>query len=205
MSEKNLSRYMEIAIDISKRIKRRELKEGQKLRGRSLSSSDYNVSSETMRKTFNLLQEYGVIEVKEKSGAIILSRDNAIEFLDTFSSKKKFMSDLEKIYDLQQENAQVEHKIKSAIKKLESYAPLIHSDFPIDYVTVQLHDGFSCIGQRVQDVPFNAVSGCTLFGIISRQAVHSTIDPEYRFVSGDTLYFSGNTESTQKLLDFIKK
>ncbi len=65
-SSEHISRYEEIAYLIAKRIVSGNIKENDKLKGRSLISSEYNVSSETVRKAMQLLSNYNVVTVKEK-------------------------------------------------------------------------------------------------------------------------------------------
>ncbi|MDY0372402.1 MAG: GntR family transcriptional regulator, partial [Sphaerochaetaceae bacterium] len=49
--------YARIALDIANRIENGELLEGKRLSGRSLMSSEYGVSPETIRRAFSLLEE----------------------------------------------------------------------------------------------------------------------------------------------------
>lgn len=67
---------------LARRADRRgELREGEKLSGRSKLSPEYNVSPETVRRALRLLADMKVVEVKEQSGVYILSADNARRYL----------------------------------------------------------------------------------------------------------------------------
>lgn len=79
--------YTRIAISLAERIASGQLKEGDKLSGRSKLSPEYNVSPETIRRTLRLLADMKVVEVKEQSGVYVLSADNARRYLHNFADQ----------------------------------------------------------------------------------------------------------------------
>ncbi|HPJ76117.1 MAG TPA: GntR family transcriptional regulator, partial [Clostridia bacterium] len=60
--------YQMIARDIAKRITDNEWTENQMISGRSLLSSEYKVSPETIRRALALLVDMKVVYVKKNSG-----------------------------------------------------------------------------------------------------------------------------------------
>ena len=80
MDAEPLPQYVRIAMDIASRVAAGELEEHQKVSGRSVIASEYNVSPETARKAVRLLADMKVVEVLEKKGIYILSADNAKDF-----------------------------------------------------------------------------------------------------------------------------
>ena len=76
------AQYKEIAADIAKRILSGEFSVGDRLYGRSLMSSEYSVSPETIRRAFRLLADMKVLEVRPQSGARVISVDSARHYLD---------------------------------------------------------------------------------------------------------------------------
>ena len=81
MENESLTHYMRVAVSLAERIAAGELREGEKLSGRSKLSPEYNVSPETVRRALRLLTDMKVVEVKEQSGVYILSADNARRYL----------------------------------------------------------------------------------------------------------------------------
>ena len=71
------SQYLQIALDLARRIAKGELPEGSRVYGRSVMASEYNVSPETIRRALRLLSDMKVVEVKPKSGVVVLSADSA--------------------------------------------------------------------------------------------------------------------------------
>ena len=68
MDNDGLTQYTRIAISLAERIASGQLKEGDKISGRSKLSPEYNVSPETIRRALRLLADMKVVEVKEQSG-----------------------------------------------------------------------------------------------------------------------------------------
>lgn len=205
MANGTFPKHVEIAVDIAEKIKQRELKVGAKLRGRSLVSSDYSVSSETIRKAFNLLQKYDVIEVKEKSGAFIMSRENAVAFLNNHRKKNNLEKEINTMRELYVKHREIEHQIKASLKKIEAFVKTTHEKLPIEYFTIQVHENFECVGKAIKDMDFHEQTGATLFGIVSDNGTISTLDPSYVLQTDDILYFSGNNDSVNKIIKLIKK
>ena len=87
MDNEGLTQYTRIAISLAERIASGQLKEGDKLSGRSKLSPEYNVSPETIRRTLRLLADMKVVEVKEQSGVYVLSADNARRYLHNFADQ----------------------------------------------------------------------------------------------------------------------
>ena len=62
MDNDGLTQYMRIAISVAERIAAGELREGEKISGRSKLSSEYEVSPETVRRAIQLLSDMRVVE-----------------------------------------------------------------------------------------------------------------------------------------------
>jgi K+/H+ antiporter YhaU regulatory subunit KhtT len=198
-------RYVDIAIDIASKIKKRTLKEGDKLRGRSIASADYNVSAETIRKSFNLLQENKIIEVKEKSGAHVVSRNNAIVFLNNYRHIDRIQESISNMEQLMKDQKSLSVSIQKQMKVTKSQLLNVRQEIPIEFVTFQLHTGFDIIGKSIKEVDIYGNTGATLFGIVTKQGVISNVDPAYIFQESDILYLSCGEEKTTILYQFLKK
>ncbi len=85
-----IPRYLKIAVDIAARIASGEILEGEKLKGRSVLSTEYNVSPETIRRAMSVLSDKKVVEVFLGSGIIVYSREKAVEFVRSFKTTKVY-------------------------------------------------------------------------------------------------------------------
>ena len=103
MDNDGLTQYMRIAISVAERIAAGELREGEKISGRSKLSSEYEVSPETVRRAIQLLSDMRVVAVKEQSGVCVLSADNAKRYLQNFENRADLMSKRRKLRELIEE------------------------------------------------------------------------------------------------------
>jgi K+/H+ antiporter YhaU regulatory subunit KhtT len=71
-------------------------------------------------------------------------------------------------------------------------------------VTVQVHSNYTCCGKRISEMDFFNQTGATLFGITQQSTTLSYVDPNYMLQDGDILYFSGEKENTDKIIEYIK-
>ena len=100
MDNDGLTQYTRIAISLAERIASGQLKEGDKISGRSKLSPEYNVSPETIRRALRLLADMKVVEVKEQSGVYVLSADNARRYLRNFEEKTDMRSKQQQLKQL---------------------------------------------------------------------------------------------------------
>lgn len=205
MSDRNkLSRHYQIAIDIARKIKKRELEEGKKLSGRSIAATEYETSTETVRKAFSLLKQYNVIQIKEKSGAIVLSREASVIFLEIFKTESNLKNSLTKLDTLFNKKNDVEKEIRNTIKNLKIQAGKVKFEIPIDYFLLRIHEGFYAIGRTIEDLDINRNTGGTVFGIVSNNKTISNVNSGYIIQEEDVLYISGDYDVSTKTINFIK-
>lgn len=203
--EKKLPRYIDIAIDIATKIKKREIKEGMKLKGRSLAAAQYNVSTETMRKAFILLANQGIVEVKEKSGVFVISRTKAVHFLNHYKQEYRVKNELSTINDLIKQKKDIDLKINKSLKSLSLATKRKEVEFPIEYFSIQVHNDFDCCNKTVESLDFFNLTGATLFGIVSGDKTYSHVNPYYIIKDKDILYFSGEKNNLDEVLTIVKK
>ena len=99
------SQYLQIALDLARRIAKGELPEGSRIYGRSVMASEYNVSPETIRRALRLLADMKVVEVKPQSGAIVLSADSARRYIANFEENSDVHALRQQLKDLMAEYA----------------------------------------------------------------------------------------------------
>ena len=98
--------YVRIAQDIAHRIANGDIKEGKKLSGRSIMSSEYGVSPETIRRSFSLLEELNVVSVHQNSGVVVNSAKYATQYVERHmsrDSRRELLKRMHKIYETQKE------------------------------------------------------------------------------------------------------
>lgn len=203
--KKKIPKYISIALDIADRIKKRDIKEGQKLKGRSLAAAEYNVSAETMRKAFSLLADKEIIIIREKSGSIVLSRQKAIEFKNSFKEFFKVTDELQVIQDIIFQNKENYKKLAKSIKFIEASMTSQTTKLPFEHISVQVHSEYDVCGKTLEEVDYFKPTMANLFGIVSNKVPITKLNCDYRIRNEDILYFTGENDSLKKLIDVIKK
>ena len=79
-----IPRYLTIAVDIATRIASGSILEGEKLKGRSILSTEYNVSPETIRRSMSLLSDKKVVRINASSGTINTYQRIRYRFIKNF-------------------------------------------------------------------------------------------------------------------------
>ena len=155
MDNEGLTQYTRIAISLAERIASGQLKEGDKLSGRSKLSPEYNVSPETIRRTLRLLADMKVVEVKEQSGVYVLSADNARRYLHNFADQTDIRGKQQQLKELlvRQEhlNRQMAALCRDILDEtsqtpdaLPNYYCRIPDDWPHSGTTVAVLAGYRC-------------------------------------------------------------
>ncbi len=201
-TNEHISRYEEIAYLIAKRIVSGDIKENDKLRGRSLLSSEYNVSSETVRKAVQLLSNYSVVSVKERSGIYVSSMIHAKEYIRHFEhhrSNKNIVSEtkhlLEQSFKI---NQQLEKKFKQIVNTYEKDV------FPFQYFTIDIPESSNVIGKTLSSLNFYNQTGGMIFAIEHEGILSQVPSPKTVIDHGMTLYILGDKNVKSKSIQFLK-
>ncbi|KNF07079.1 putative regulatory protein [Gottschalkia purinilytica] len=189
-----LSKYEKIALDIAYSIYNEELKEGEKVKGRSTLSGKYNVSPETIRRAIKLLSDMGVVEVSEKSGIYIKSKDKAGEYIKKYQSKNNVMTLKKNIEDLIKEKQDIDKKIMDNLNLLIEYSIHLKSIGSICPFQIELKAGSHLIGKSISEVQFWQQTGATIIGVHRGEEVMLSPGPDVKFEEGDSVLFIGNNK-----------
>lgn len=202
--EKSIPKHYEIAIDLAQKIKHKQILEGAKLRGRSLSATEYNTSSETIRKAFKLLSDHGVVQVQEKVGVFVISREASISFLHEIKVNDTFKTSIQKLDDLILERARIDKDIKQAVRNIKSKANRVKDELPVEYFVVLIEKTDFANKKTIEELDIFNQTQATLFGVQMQNGVMSTIDRTYVLHENDVLYLSGDFDCSIKTVDLLK-
>jgi K+/H+ antiporter YhaU regulatory subunit KhtT len=113
-----LSNYEKIAFDIASRIVSGDLSVGSKISGRTKISSEYNVSSETIRKALKLLESAFVVHIHPHSGVIIEDSHHAMNYINQRKAFLSVESLKDELHDLLKAKKELDEKIESKMGEL---------------------------------------------------------------------------------------
>ncbi len=204
MDVESFPQYLRIALDIASKIAAGELKEQQKITGRSLLSSQYSVSPETVRKALRLLADIKAVEVREKSGFTILSADNARRFLESFQNRHEQQALREKLQGLLNQQAALSREMSEVcLQFLQSQHQPLPAEKRLPNYEVTVSPDSDKIGRSIGSLQFWQATGATIIAIRRNQNTIVSPGPFAELYDGDVVVFVGTPESASAVTHYL--
>ena len=192
------SQYLQIALDLARRIAKGELPEGSRIYGRSVMASEYNVSPETIRRALRLLADMKVVEVKPQSGAIVLSADSARRYIANFEENSDVHALRQQLKDLMAEYADLSRRLSETVAALvKSRDTFAAAEEPLPNYEVPVPKDSSLIGKSLGALKFWQSTGATVVAIRWSQTVILSPGPYAELYAGDVLVLVGNSSAAE--------
>ena len=199
--EKADARYLAIAYQIAKRISSGELQEGLRLSGRTLLSSQYQVSSETIRKAIKVLETYGVVESKERSGIMVLSAKAAEAYMHRYITQKEDRRLIKDAEEALKELSHAESKAQHLMRKLISVTRT--GFFPFDFFTFDVRDDDAFVGKTLQVLDLKKATGALVIGYEKAGLFYQNPDASLVIEPQMTLYLLGDLTVQKRTEEFL--
>ena len=188
--------YLRIALDLAEKIAAGELEERQRLSGRSLLASEYAVSPETVRKALRLLANMKVVEVREKSGVVVLSRDNARRYLELLRSRQDELERYARFRDLYERYSELGREMMEAGSQLMTAR--LHptrSQWALPQYELRVPEGSGAAGKSLRELRFWQGTGATIVAIRRSQETIVSPGPDAELYAGDMVLFVGGPDA----------
>ena len=200
-----IPQYMRIAMDLSSRVASGEIQEGRKISGRSMLSSQYHVSPETVRKAMGLLDDMKVVEIKEKSGVTILSAENARLFLAKFDTQREQQSLRERLQALAEQQQALSRELTEVCSKLllAQTTPL-PAEKRLPNYEIEVPADSDKVGRSIGSLHFWQATGATIIAIRRRQNTILSPGPYAELLAGDIVVFVGAAEAARAVELFLR-
>ncbi len=199
--EKADARYLSIAYQIAKRIVSGELTEGRRLSGRTLLSSEYQVSSETIRKAIKVLETYGVVESKERSGIVILSQKEAESYMNRYVTQKEDRRLIKDTEEALKDLSHAESKAQHLARKLISVTRT--GFFPFDFFTLDVHETNPHVGKTLQELDLKRQTGSLVIGYEKAGLFYQNPEATLAIEAAMTLYLLGDLTVQKKTEEYL--
>lgn len=197
--------YQKIAIDLANRIVGGDFSVGDKLHGRSLLSSQYNVSPETIRRAIAILSDMEIVEVTKGSGIRIKSVDNCIRFIDKFKDIDSMMSLRKEIENLRESRAEIERKIDNVVNELVDYSSRFSKSNPFTPFEFEIYDNLEVVGKSISETKFWQNTGATIISIRRDGKLILSPGPYAVFKENDTIIAIGDESTYYRVRKFLYK
>ena len=206
MYENNVtSRYQEIALDIANGIYKEDIKEGDKLHGRSTLAGKYNVSPETVRRAIKLLEDVGVVRSHRGSGITILSKDSAFKYINKFKNIESVASHKATLLAQIKKKMELENEILATIDKIIDYTSRFSNTTSITPLEIEVTEKCSFIGKSIGGVSFWQHTGGTIIGIKRDNETILSPGPYATFELGDILLVIGEEKVYNAVKIFLEE
>lgn len=198
-----LARYLKIAVALAGRIASGEIPEGGKLKGRSVLSSEYNVSPETIRRAMFILSDKDVVAISAGSGINVLSREKAMEFIKSFKDDESFSEINVTLKQLFEKRKALEEEISATTKKVIDMYKYMRTDL-ISPVEISIPSDSDIIGKSIGDLQVWHNTGATIIGIIHGKEIMISPGPYYEFAPDDNVLIVGDENVIKRFNMFVR-
>ncbi|MGT2771301.1 GntR family transcriptional regulator [Streptococcus marimammalium] len=196
------SRYQKVAIGIAQRIAEGKFSVGEKIKSRSTIATTFNVSPETARKAINVLVDLDILEVRQGSGAIVVSKENAIAYVKQFNIRNSLKSlghDIQSHLKLQKKEMD---RLSGLVQNFLDQSSLIKKEFPFEPYELTIGE-FSHQGKSLQQLNIWQQTGATVIAIKKQGNFILSPDPLTILNKGDQIFFVGNDLSSFRMQHFF--
>ena len=201
MDNEGLTQYTRIAISLAERIASGQLKEGDKLSGRSKLSPEYNVSPETIRRTLRLLADMKVVEVKEPSGVYVLSADNARRYLHNFADQTDIRGKQQQLKELLVRQEHLNRQMAALCRDILDETSQTPDALPNYYCRIP--DDWPHSGTTVGALRFWQATGATIVAIRRGLSYIVSPGPYAELYAGDAVIFVGGVKAREAVSHFF--
>ena len=201
MDNEWLTQYTRIAISLAERIASGQLKEGDKLSGRSKLSPEYNVSTETIRRTLRLLADMKVVEVKEQSGVYVLSADNARRYLHNFADQTDIRGKQQQLKELLVRQEHLNRQMAALCRDILDETSQTPDALPNYYCRIP--DDWPHSGTTVGALRFWQATGATIVAIRRGLSYIVSPGPYAELYAGDAVIFVGGVKAREAVSHFF--
>ena len=196
-------KYQLIAEDIAAKIVERKYVVGEKIYARSSLASHYGVSPETTRRAIAVLQDLNIVEATKGSGVVIVSYENAAQFvhrLDDVKSVRELQMTLEQKIENQKKELT---NIQDTLAEFVSRTNRLQSINPFVPFQVEITDDCPFLSNSIGEVNFWQQTGATIIGIKKGEDLIISPGPYAELQAGDILYFVGSDSCFSVVKQFL--
>lgn len=183
--------YKKIAVDIAHKIVKGEFREKEKISGRSILASMYNVSPETIRKAVALLNETNVVKVSKGSGIEVLSISAAEEFINKTKDNEYITTIKENVMELLEERKMLDDKIKKSFEDIVDSIDRFQNSSPFTFIEVEVEGNCKMLDKTISEIKLWQKTGATMIAYKRGWDIIISPGPNYKFVEGDVIFVIG--------------
>lgn len=179
--------YLNIALDIAGQIAEGEYKEGQRFSGRSMMSSKYGVSPETIRRALGLLHEMDIVSIEPSSGVVVTSRARATEYAKRHSEAADMHRMKSELAELTSQRKELDLRIDKLINRLTDMSERLRRGSTLQTYEFTITKNARIQGLSIAEVAFRRETGATILGIRRGDSISLSPSPDTILHAEDVL------------------
>ena len=198
------AKYQKVALEVAQRIVDGKYKVGEKIKSRSTIASNFGVFPETARKAINVLVDLDILEVKQGSGSIVLSKEKAEEFIEQFDSTNNIKSLSRNIIATINHQKQEMDTMKKMIHAFMNQSSLAKKHYPFRPYELTV-TGPDKIGKSLSELNIWHQTGATIIAIQHKETLTLSPGPYASIKENDILYFVGDDQVLTRMDAFFNE
>ena len=189
------SKYQQIAVGVAQRIVSGEYEVGERIKSRSTLASMFGVSPETTRKALNILADLHIVSVKHGSGAIVLSKEKAHDFIDNFEMTSSLNSQKDRILEKMDQQENMLKELRGLVSVYLDQTKRVQKKYPLEPYGLKLTADCELLGKHLADARIWHHTGATIVGIERNEDLLISPSPYQTLEKNDLVYFVGEEQS----------
>ncbi|RRD31323.1 GntR family transcriptional regulator [Streptococcus minor] len=197
------SKYQQIAVGVAQRIASGDYEVGERIKSRSTLSSMFGVSPETTRKALNILADMHIVSVKHGSGAIILSKEKAIDFLENFEMTNSLDTQKDRILQKISDQEKELRELKGLVTVYLDQTKRVQKKYPLEPYALKLTADSELLGKTLAEAKVWHHTGAVIVGIERDEHLLISPSPYQTFEANDLIYFVGEEASYTRMKNLL--
>ena len=195
--------YLQVAYDIASKISSGALAEQERFTGRSLMSSQYGVSPETIRRAMRLLSDMGIISVKENVGSRVISKQRAIEYVEQYEMGRDLLALKSELTLLLTQRTQLDQRITDVINQITDLSGRFRSSDRLRTYEFLVTKDAAIAGKSISELEFRKRTDATIVAIRRGNEIMLSPLPETMLLENDILVVACNVTDVDRVVDFV--
>lgn len=197
------SKYQKIAVAVAQRIADGDYVIGEKLKSRTTIASTFNVSPETARKGLNILADLNILTLKHGSGAIVLSKEKAMDFIDQYESIHSIAVIKENIRDNIRQQQKDLNALELLVNDFLMQSQSISKQYPLMTYEIIASKPTEIFGKSIGELNLWQQTGATVVAIEHNGELLKSPGPYAVIEKGDHIYFVGDDDVYSRMKTFF--
>lgn len=197
--------YKLIALDLARKIVAGEYCLGTKISGRSLLSSQYNVSPETIRRAISLLKAENIVNVSRGKEIVVASADNCSTFLQQQENKSSSVSLYQKLNETFKRKQSIDAELKGTLDEIISYLSYVKYSDLLNPLDIVINADSHVIGKTINRLDFWKHTKATIVAVVQNNIPIKSPNPDLILNAGDTLVVIGPGNLMETVSNFVNK